>query len=711
MSKIKKYYPDAGSATIVDKRGVGFTLYSTHDHYLIDPLLIRRLAQLYLKHKHFTMTKVVTDVEGYISEFLEVRDDFIRGNTFPVALGEGSFAQTSTAALARMSKVEGLTDDELEIVSYIMAHVLSGFKMVEIEARQQYHGTYYRDNSLLPLVSKLTADSLIANVLLSQSVSRDLKVLFASIDAAQKATIKADKGGYRSVLLSDISFSVRRCLVQFDSAVRSARSKMMPMLRSLSKVLAYARTHANTYVPAGMSVTEVGKLLKYANSFFYLPRVKDEKPTITDESLTKKLLETFASDLGGQDSLFEEVPTSHFQGVFKQFNITMPFDTTKNVYLKTQWMLPGLSAPQAACITKFADDGDGLYSINVDEAMSHAFTWIADGLMNARSFFEQKWDATDRSTDGFTTEQAVDRDLTAISVYGSTFHERVIRSVAIDICVDFDVSRNGSLITYEYVDYTNRPSFGAVAAPSQRYSRTNDGTRVIAHTALSGANEASAFKHPNLLPMMPSSNVLVRGVKNLLTNDSEVKSYETGKLSAPLHRIAGTVDTTGEGFVSETPDSIAFNIITPKGEVKSTEIMLADIVDSDIFAIADTYLELGADYAFTDAYISQKAAEVLALSEGATKHELAKAFFILLGGLAEAQFSGLILDALRKYTVLTPDQLEKRMSRELTINKRKNAITAYLAILKHLGLKSADEMTNLINYATTTLSQTELAGE
>lgn len=708
MSKIKKYYPEAGSSVIVDKRGIGFTLYSVHDHYLIDPALIRNLVDAFLTHKKFSFSAVVADPAAYITSFLEAHDDFIRGNTFPVSRGEGAFAVISTKALRSMNTLPDLRDVDYESVSYVMAHVMSGFKLVEVEQRQAYHGVYYRGNPLMPMVSKLSANMLLTRIMMTDVITRALKVLFAQIEAAEKVTIKADRGGYRSASVTDLALSISRALADFDGTVRSARTAMRPIVRAFARVLFYARRHANEYVPANMTVTDVAKMLKYANSFFYLGNVEDKVPTITEEALAKKCLEKVEATIACETSGYEVIPTSTFQGLYKQVPIRLSYDSVQNQYLKTSWMLPGVSAPQAATIIPF---DDVLASVTMDGAMADSFTWVADGLMSMRAFFESEWDSTARSVDGYTTEEAISRDLDAISVYDADFVKLMQRALAIDLCHDFDLGANNSLITFEYVDYLIRHTYGAVTSSTQRYSRSTDPVQVIIHTSMPSANEQSAFKHPNVLPLMPAATNLVRGITDLETTSADVTAASATGSYKPLHRIAGTVDMTGEGFVSETPDAIAFTIITPKGETKSVNIILADLVDSDIFAIADTYLELGSDYAFTSAYIKRKASEVLALSEGVTKRDLARGVFVLLGRFAETKFSGLILDALRKYVVMPPQELEDRMSREMTINKRRNAISAYLAVLKYLGLDCASELKNIVDYATANLSQTELAGE
>lgn len=679
--KIKPKYPTAGQKTLVDKRGLGFAFTTRRDRLTFDPQFVRLLTSIYLRQPTFTLGAAVGDVSTMVSMFVDVRNDMIRGNAFPVSETVNvTINKFITALKARSS----LTDQDADTIALVLARLFADSQIVELVEGMVNHSVFEVSNTLRPLFTYKTGDSILAQMIMADGVYAALIEAFDEIKKAMRPIVKVDKGGFRSADINTIGDQIIPVIANFDRKVRALRAAVVPKMRSTYIVVAEALTNP-AYAPTNISESEIAQIVTYANTFYGLHRnAMVPKPRIRDEQNAKKVIGQLEKALSKKEAcMYESIATTDLEQALLQYNIKMPMNaSTVSNYFVTQWGVPAMATVTAAVVTPYKDAID---LVTVDNELSDSCQAFFDAIISIDDLMNTAFARLDISLDGYSADVSVDR-MSRITPYADKFRNRLLLSIAINVCNDFSVNLETVTFAFEYRDVTNRRTYTAAAGGEARFRHTDSPAKVIAGSALTHATGESFYKHPSALRILPGATCAATGIRALLGGSR-------------FKEICGHTDYKNGGVVIPATSVISSNMLLVDGTIQPIQFTLADLFNHESYAITDVYLEIDDTVKLVDADLKGWLTDLLAMTAGNSKRSLLRQIFWRMQSIATSLLGDDVYRAAGCFQLFPDVYYSQRATQSMKLLRAKNEINAVVAMLDYFGFSSTPLLSTALQQA------------
>jgi hypothetical protein len=666
--KIKNRFPQAGSNVIVDARWLGYQTTNRKDNLTFDPIYIRKLTDVYLSNPVATLGVACSCLPTIIPLFVDERNGHIRGNAFPM---DNSIAVALNKITQHVTANTALTWDEASVFSIMIARALAAAQIIELSEGSLVHDLYCINDPLPPFFAATTKKSILGRLLMADGIAAACEEFLANVVQNMRPVIKADKGGFRNADVMSIVDAITRAVDLFDLNVRKVRSQLMPYARSAYVVFCTAVSNPE-YTPIGLSDGELNTLMSYANCYFdfrWNPLVPS--PALIDEKRTAACLQLLQKAINKESvSLFRVQKSSELQRGIEQFSVRMPADSDVTAYVKTSWMIPAGAQYHAGVVIPYKN---GVHSIATDTALGSSFQKFFATLERVSDYVNEEYNRSHFSVDGYTTEPAINQ-LASASGYDAHFAAKVLQTIAMDVCRDFSLMIETGVLSYTYMDTINRHSYNSVMGGELRERATEEASEVLAHTSLTNANGETFWKKPSVFGVMPSA---VTYVTKMDENMSRMKE------------IVGHTALTDDGALVPADNVISFVMKLPSGKEVPAEFRIHELIDRDLFAIADTYLEKDATLDLTDARLSSLLTEILAMPEGKMQEKFIVDIVRIIDRAANEIFGDDLYRATQRFTAFPRSYWSTFADQSLKLIRMQNSVNAMIAMMVYLDFTSA----------------------
>lgn len=683
---LKTRFPGFGTVAIRDKRGLGYYLDSLDKRLSIDPVYLDELACYIIENTMVGLTKEF--FAKLITDNVESRGGYIRGNAYPVAVDREPFYDGIVTALT----TSNLNSSAAAAIAPVVYLVLTKLGLWTFRSGQIQETEVLIENTYLPLLTGSLANNLQARVLFAHCLKTQIAALADRV-AAYIATSFKGGAGKPNVKIDMLAYQLHHMWKMFCVEILARKRVFLEIIKATTKVIAWA-LKTDDYVPVAIKEDKIQQFLTYANVTIgnAYQNYDGGAPTQSEELRFETGLEEFRGALSQSSSLWETHQVLDLATLFVQYEVRTDDATDLRSIHVTEWYFPKAIPVALAYMPEYVKDTN-TYFVRPCPSLAESIAQCMAPLAVVSKQIEEKWE---RTSSAYAMAGANWINHLDVKPYAdANFCDAVVRMLACSLArtVKFD----GALV-YEVNGWEDSP-IGPASGREARYIFETDAYRALCQLPIGNAAPATAYKNPSLL--------------GLVKGDSIVK-IQSDTFTGYYTNIGIPLDANGIPRISEARKA--------QGKIYSLDLQPLQVqmylycwakMPSDV--AVEVYMETTLLGNCADQAIEAQLKRLNAIPiKGANSSYLARSLklelFREIAQAAERNFGALAQQIEANYTGWAPSFWTQGADQAARAVRQQAVLELYTQMLRAFGVSCVDELEKFLNSCIDVFSMAELVG-